>query len=318
MKQINLPSLPSSWESLTGRQMIEINRLRRLSKSEQEFYFRVFCYLSGIVQIHGVVYSRKGSPLFCFRQVGPKGKPCGESFHMEAWQVHEAVGQYLSWLSTPCNRVSQVLPLLTMPDGRSFSDAGYAMTKMTYQQHQYAQRYFSEIQRTEIQLTHEYFSDSPDKERMSQLIDYLRRSRRLFMATVYTPPCHVSSKTVDGKMVVYDIPQTDYVFGTGQIHREEQAFSSVAEEIIDATLQHFHGVMLHYQRIYPKLFKEGAAGNTDPIRVEESTLNILQSELKFSNYQTIYDSNAPFILGKLHAIILKGEEIERMNSKMKH
>jgi hypothetical protein len=75
--------------------------------------------------------------------------------------------------------------------------------------------------------------------------------------------------------------------------------------------------MKYYRKSYPLLFKEGGGGESDMIQAEQGTLNALQDKLRFSNYQTIYDSNAPFILGKLHAIIKEAKDIENANLKAK-
>ena len=313
---VNLPALPASWEAVTADQLIEINRLRRISKSEQEYRFRVFCFLEQIVLEKKVRYAADGNELFFFTQVDAGGNRMGDMFPMQAWTIHEAVTEYLPWLFSPCNRLSDIVPYITIGE-RKYASTGHAMARMTYQQHQYASLYFNEIQRLEASVVNCVINGGSD-EQLKVFTDKITHMRHLFMATVFTPECRVGSKTVDGKVVVYEMPQTDYVFSSEQVEKEYPNFAKVKDELIDAVMQLFNGVMMHYQKIYPLLFKEGSTGSTDMIKVEESTLNALQSELKFANYQTIYDSNAPFILGKLNAIMLKAEEIERMHEKMKH
>lgn len=317
MRQLDIPRLPAAWDELSGEQLIELNRLRRASDSGKEFKVKALCYLGGL-QL-GRTFSTEGSGrlTFGFRKVDAQGKAGKEEFLLEPWVVHELFEQYLSWLLQPSSRLAEVTDKITVK-GRTYAGCGYAMARMTYQQHQFAARYFNEMQRSENALLQAVLDKNTSHERMEKLTDQWKMQRRLFMATVFTPVCRVSSKTVDGKVIVYPEPKEDYVFSSEQIAENADAFAGIPEEMTDAVIQQFNGVMMHYRKIYPKLFKEGDTGQADFIKVEESTLNTLQSELKFANYQTIYDSNAPFILGKLHTIILKAEEIQRMNEKMKH
>lgn len=323
MKEISLPKLPASWDELSSEQMVELNRLRfQTGQSEHAFMFHAFCYLCRISISDIIVKDEDGTLIHLFRRINDRNKPYGEYFPLHGWQLHFYIDTMLKWLTEDCDRLADVFPSITL-QGKRFSSPGYAMAGMTYQQHQYTQRYMAEYQRINMRLLGLYkeMEQNGNYDSITGKADKLMKKReevrRYMMATVFTPESKVSSRLVDGKQVVYNPPLTDYIFSTDQIEREAPLFAHFSVYHSDAVMQHFCGVMKHYKKIYPLLFKESdGGGSTDFIRVEESTLNALQSKLQFSNYQTIYDSNAPFILGKLNAIMQEAKSIEEASRKM--
>lgn len=200
------------------------------------------------------------------------------------------------------------------------------MAKMTYQQHQYAQRFLAEYYRIG-NLLYEKSKQLPQTniialntcyaKEIKQLFEQREQVRRRLMATIFTPDTIVTDKLVDGKQVHYDPPLHDYIFTTEQIEREAWRFRYFSEFKSEAVIQQFNGVMLHYKKIFPLLFKESKESITDFIDAEQSTINALQSKLHFNNFQSIYDSNAPFILGQLHAIIKEAKSIEEANTRLR-
>lgn len=313
---INLPALPKSWDQLTGEQMSELNRLhRRCSSSEYEYLFHAFCYFLGIKLTQRTEENEDHTLTYFFRRVNAKQKLYGEYIPLTSWQVQDFIHSTLKFLTEDCNRLVDVFPKITLKKKR-FSSPGYAMAGMTYQQHQFTQRYMTEYYRISNTLYQK--SKDPIKiKEIKELLQQREQCRCRLMATIFTPETKVTDKLVDSKQVHYDPPQTDYIFSTEQIEREAWRFRYFSEFKSEAVIQHFSGVMLHYKKIFPLLFKEGDNGNTDFIDMEQSTMNTLQSELHFNNYQAIYDSNAPFILGKLHAIIQKAKSIEEANARLK-
>lgn len=320
---INLPALPQSWDELTGNQMAELNRLRhRCADNEPEYLFLALCYLLGIKLTRKAVENADGGLTYLFRRINAKQRFYGEVIPMESWQVQFYISENLKYLIADCDRLQDVFPKLKLKE-KKFASSGYAMAGMTYQQHLSTQRYMMEYHHLSIRLYEQSkLIDSEGAttatyEALKSLFRQRNELRYLLMAAIFTPEVQVTDKTVEGKTVHYDPPLADYVFSTDQIEREAWRFRYFPEFKAEAVIQHFSGVMLHYKKIYPLLFTEGEGGEVDFIKAEESTINALQTELGFKDFQTIYDSNAPFVLGRLHLIMEKAKAIDESNQRMR-
>ncbi len=315
---IDLPELPRSWDQLTAEQMTRLNVIRRQAAGGMEEYlFRAFCYLLDIELVQGGVVKDDDGLAYRFRCTG--GGCEGQEFCLQGWQVQWFIGEKLEWLGKDCDRLADVFPTVRL-GGRTFSSPGYAMACMTYQQHQTAQRclgaYYTATRRL-LEMTVPCGGDDARKRAQAErLLEERERMRRMFLSAVFTPECKVSVREVDGTQIVYDPPTCAFVFTTAQVEKNADLFAAFPEEKSDAVMQHFNGVMMYYRRIFPLLFGEGDGGSQDFIQIEQSTMNMLQEKLHLT-YQQIYDSNAPFILGKLNDIIKEAKEIERLNARMK-
>lgn len=287
---------------------------------------RAFCMLASLtLPVKGEYQPGEEEISYLFRRTGKNGKSYGELLQMKAWEVQFFISENLKFLKEDCNRLMPLFDKIIL-GGETFSGTGYAMASMTYQQHTIVQRYVGEYYRIgtqimdEVNAVQEGKSLNDIKERIKTVKElYEKRGEtcRRMLAAFFTPVSLVTDKMVDGKQVHFNPPQTDYIFSTDQIERKQEAFRKFPQYKTDALLMHYSGVMLHYKKIFPLLFKEEGGGRTDFIDVEQSAMNALQSKLHFSNYQSIYDSNAPFILGKLHEIVKEAKSIEETNLRMK-
>lgn len=313
-QEVSLPDLPSSWEQLTPEQMTGLNAIRHTRiHTQEEYLFKSFCFLLGIELVKGGGRMDKESFCYEFRRKEDK-----TVFYMQSWEVQFFVDNKLQWLMKDCDRLSEVYPKIEL-GGKTFSGPGYAMANMTYQQYQYAQRYqdaYYNYTRGLLKLLEKQDPDNEDRKKAEQWIGEREQMRRNFLSAVFTPACQITTRLVDGAQILYDPPIEGYVFSSDQIERYAPLFADFPEEKSDAMMQHFNGVQLYYKRIFPMLYGEGDGGKHDFIEIEQSTMNMLQDKLHLS-YQQIYDSNAPFILGKLNEIIKEGKQIEEMNARMK-
>jgi hypothetical protein len=316
-KVIQLPALPKSWDELSAQQMVKLNRIRHQhGRTVEEFMLYALCYLMRLQRTGGMEWV-DGRFVYEFQVCDEGGEPTGEPFLLTDELIYTIVEEHLKFLKEDSTRLQDVFPKITLRRVE-FCSPGYAMSGMTYQQFQFAQRYMGAYHQATTRL-YKAVEANPNitEAEAKPLLEQREDLRRRLMATLFTPATKVASKMVDGKQVVFDPPVVDYVFSTSQVEQYADCFVDMTEEESDAVIQHFTGVMLYYKKIFPLLFSEGGGGSSDMIRAEESTLNALQDKLRFSNYQTIYDSNAPFILGKLHAIIKEAKEIENAQLKSK-
>jgi hypothetical protein len=314
-REVSLPALPKRWDDLSKEQMVELNRLRRTrGTSVALFRFHALCYLMGMERTGDWFYGPDDTVYHGFRLTDPENPLEFTLSSEDVFQINET---HLKWLLEDSDRLLDVFPKVKL-DGVEFKSPGYAMSGMSYQQFQFAQRYMQAYHMATNRL-YKAVRNNPDitEKEAKPLVDQREEMRCNLMATIFTPATKVGSKMVDGKQVVFDPPVTDYVFSTSQIEQYAHCFRLFSEDESDAVIQHFSGVMKYYKKIFPLLFKEGEGGESDMIKAEEGTLNALQDKLRFSNYQTIYDSNAPFILGKLHAILKEAKDIENANLRMK-
>jgi hypothetical protein len=317
MKEIALPALPKRWDDLTPKQMVQLNHLRRTKGSSVAlFLYHALLFLMQLRRTGDMQFAKNKMIYYEFVLTKDE-KPVSEPFMLSDEDILQINDQHLKWLLEDSDRLQDVFPKVTL-EGIDFTSPGYAMSGMSYQQFQFAQKYMQAYHRVTTRLFREVKEHPNEPESyFEKWMEQREEMRCRLMACIFTPATRVASKMVDGKQIVFDPPMVDYVFSTKQIELHARCFHQFSEDESDAVIQHFAGVMKYYRKIFPLLFKEGEGGESDMIRAEESTLNALQDKLRFSNYQTIYDSNAPFILGKLHAIIKEAKDIENAQLRMK-
>lgn len=317
MKTINLPPLPSNWDTLTPEQMVQLNRIRiKEGTSKESFLFHAFCYLTGL-KVYDSQKDEHGETYYLFHLKDSK-----ETIPLAAWEIQFFISEKLKWLTEDCTRLIDVFPTLILR-GRTFGSPGHAMAGMTYQQYKKTQEYVGYYYRLTnqiVSLLQSAKNGKVDSVKIFDLVEERKQIKGRFLAAVYTPESQVRSRIVDGQTVVCNPPEKAFVFSTGQIEAYGEWFEEVPEEKGDAVLQLFSGTMLNYRKMFPLLFPEKSEGkeqNMNFIQIESSTMNALQSKLGFNNYQTIYDSNAPFILEKLHAILKEGKALDEQSRKLK-
>lgn len=316
MNTVNLPPLPAGWDALTAGQMVQLNCIRRKhGQTVHSFLFHAFCYLSGLELIESSSGVSHGDDmLYTFRI-----KERRQKVMMAAWEIQYFISEKLKWLTADCTRLMDVFPTLILR-GKTFGSPGYAMAGMTYQQYKKAQDYMVHYHRLTTRLMAMLDSKKVDPTEADRLLAERKKTRGSFLAVVYTPETYVTTRTVDGQTVACNPPEKAFVFSVAQIAAYGPWFEQLPDEQAEAVIQLFMGTMLNYRRMFPLLFpdKEQPSSNAmNFIQVESSTMNALQSKLNFNNYQTIYDSNAPFILEKLHAIIKEGKALDEQHRRLK-
>lgn len=316
MNTIDLPALPAGWDALTPEQMVELNRIRHEHGStKEEFLFHSFCLLTGLELVSSE--KEKQGQVYLFHHKGNE-----ENLMLEAWEVQFFISENLKWLTEESTRLADVFPTLILK-GKTFGSPGYAMAGMTYQQYKKAQDYIIYYHRLTQKIVSMIKMAEKGRVKVEQIqakIDERKKVKGKFLAAVYTPETKICQRTVDGQTVVCDPPEKAFVFSTGQIETYGEWFEELSDYQSDAVIQLFSGTMQNYRKMFPLLFPEKEDDKGKPanfIQIESSTMNALQNKLKFNNYQTIYDSNAPFILEKLHAIIKEGKALEEQHRKMK-
>lgn len=317
METINLPDLPRNWDALSAEQMVELNRIRhKHGQSKESFLFHCFCYLMGM-EVKTETTEENQETLYLFRKEGVE-----KDIAMTAWEIQFFVNEKLKWLTEDCTRLMDVFPTLILR-GKTFVSPDYAMAGMTYQQYKKAQDYivyYNRLTQQLISMLKQLESGKVKPEDIQKRIDERKKILGKFLAAVYTPETLVTQRVVDGQTVVCDPPEKTSVFSVRQIEMYGSWFEELPEEKSEAVIQLFGGVMLNYRKMFPLLFPdkpELQGQSMNFIQIESSTMNALQSKLNFNNYQTIYDSNAPFILERLHSIIKEGKALDEQHRKMK-
>ena len=314
-KSIDLPPFPSGWNELTAEQMVQLNRIRHEHwHTKEDYLFHAFCYFTGL-ELVSSTKDEQDHKIYIFQL---RDKEVEVS--LEAWEIQFFISNNIKWITEECTRLADVFPTLILK-GKTFGSPGYAMTGMTYQQYKKAQDYmvlYCRLTNQLVELFENKTKTSPDK--IEQLIEERKKAKSCFLASVYTPETRISSRSVDGQTVVCDPPERAFVFSPAQISMYSSWFEELPDEKGDAVIQLFTGVMLNYRKMFPLLFPEkdeNQGANMNFIQIESSTMNALQTKLGFNNFQTIYDSNAPFILDRLHAIIKEGKALDEQHRKMK-
>lgn len=317
METINLPDLPRNWDALSAEQMVELNRIRHEhGQSKESFLFHSFCYLMGM-EVKAETTEENQETLYLFRKEAVE-----KDIAMTAWEIQFFVNEKLKWLTEDCTRLMDVFPTLILR-GKTFVSPDYAMAGMTYQQYKKAQDYivyYNRLTQKLVSMLKQLKTGKVKPEEVQKRIEERKQILGKFLAAVYTPETLVTQRVVDGQTVVCDPPEKTSVFSVRQIELYGPWFEELPEEQAEAVMQLFAGTMLNYRKMFPLLFpdKPDSQGQSmNFIQVESSTMNALQSKLNFNNYQTIYDSNAPFILERLHSIIKEGKALDEQHRKMK-
>ena len=317
METINLPDLPRNWDALSAEQMVELNRIRHEhGQSKESFLFHSFCYLMGM-EVKAETTEENQETLYLFRKEG-----VDNDIAMTAWEVQFFVNEKLKWLTEDCTRLMDVFPTLILR-GKTFVSPDYAMAGMTYQQYKKAQDYivyYNRLTQKLVSMLKQLETGKVKPEEVQKRIEERKQILGKFLAAVYTPETLVTQRIVDGQTVVCDPPEKTSVFSVRQIEIYGPWFEELPEEQAEAVMQLFAGTMLNYRKMFPLLFPDkpdNQGQSMNFIQVESSTMNALQSKLNFNNYQTIYDSNAPFILERLHSIIKEGKALDEQHRKMK-
>lgn len=83
--------------------------------------------------------------------------------------------------------------------------------------------------------------------------------------------------------------------------------------------QMWQTALAYYSKAYPLLFggNEKKGPMSDALQGEVGTVNTIMKYAGYSEQQQVYDSNLPFILDILNTMTKEAQEIERMNSKAK-
>lgn len=317
METINLPDLPRNWDALSAEQMVELNRIRHEhGQSKESFLFYSFCYLMGM-EVKTASTEESGETHYLFRKEG-----VDKDIAMTAWEVQFFINEKLKWLTEDCTRLMDVFPTLILR-GKTFVSPDYAMAGMTYQQYKKAQDYivyYNRLTQKLVSMLKQLETGKVKPEEIQKRIEERKQILGKFLAAVYTPETLVTQRVVDGQTVVCDPPEKTSVFSVRQIELYGPWFEELPEEQAEAVMQLFAGTMLNYRKMFPLLFPDkpdNQGQSMNFIQVESSTMNALQSKLNFNNYQTIYDSNAPFILERLHSIIKEGKALDEQHRKMK-
>ncbi len=317
MKTLSLPDLPHNWDALTPGQMVGLNRIRlEHGHSKEAYLFHVFCFLMDM-ELESSSTADDGETRYIFRKKG-----INEDIPLTAWEVQFFISGKLKWVTEECTRLVDVFPTLILR-GKTFRSPGYAMTGMTYQQYKKAQDhivYYNRLTKQLLDMIPKVQSGKLKPEEVQRKMEERKQTVGRFLATVYTPETLVTQRVVDGQTVVCDPPEKASVFSPKQIELYGPWFEDIPGAEAEAVMQLFAGVMRNYRKMFPLLFSDKEDGKTQSmnfIQIESSTMNALQSKLNFNNYQTIYDSNAPFILDKLHSIIKEGKALEEQHRKLK-
>lgn len=317
MKTVNLPDLPKNWDALTPEQMEGLNRIRHEhGQSKESYLFHSFCFLMG-AEVVGSDTEENGDTFYHFRIDGVE-----EEVSMMAWEIQFFISEKLKWLTEECTRLMDVFPTLVLR-GKTFVSPDYAMAGMTYQQYKKAQDYivyYNRLTQRLVSMLKQMETGKVKPEEIQKRIEERKQILGKFLASVYTPETLVTQRIVDGQTVVCDPPEKTSVFSVRQIDMYGPWFEELPEEKAEAVMQLFSGTMLNYRKMFPLLFPEKSeiqGKSMNFIQIEASTMNALQSKLNFNNYQAIYDSNAPFILERLHSIIKEGKALDEQHRKMK-
>ena len=317
MKTLSLPGLPQNWDALTSSQMVGLNRIRlEHGHSKESYMFHAFCFLMDM-ELKSSFVADDGVTLYLFRKEGVE-----EDIPLAAWEVQYFISEKLKWLTEDCTRLKDVFPTLILR-GKTFVSPGHAMTGMTYQQYKKAQDYilyYNRLTKQLLDMIPKVQSGGLEPEEVQRKIDERKQTVGRFLAAVYTPETLVTQRVVDGQTVVCDPPEKACVFSPRQIEMYGSWFEEVPGAEAEAVMQLFSGVIRNYRKMFPLLFsdkEDGRPQSMNFIQIESSTMNALQSKLYFNNYQTIYDSNAPFILDRLHSIIKEGKALEQQHQKLK-
>lgn len=309
---VNLPAPPSSWNTLTEKQLIAIHELMASGLTDTEYKLKALLTVLDLEVLKRAEKQDDGTFLYSFRRRGWRYRK--ERLAMQSWEVCYWIDKYLNFLDEPF-RLTQ-LPFQYIEVGRKkFKAPDVRMMNLTYEQFGNAQRYlvaFWEASRMVDSLRKNGASIEALLNAESQALGF----QAGFLAHMY----------VSGSWRIFELrsgmtclkPSRVYAYHSEEAERNAEHFRAAPRWLFDVTYQFFQSSLAIYKRDFEYLFKEYDDENGKSALVMEiDTLNAVMKYAGYTDQQTVYESNVGFIFGFLNSMSHEAEEIEKMNHRIK-
>lgn len=327
-----LPSLPSSWSSLTWQQLCKMWTIKLGYGGEPDVArCNALLYLAGLtVTKREKEDDKTGESAYCFRSKDgrlwtatprdvaayaktallwfdyPYGDP-GEKEQKDKTGkvVKEAREPHIGYVGNL--RDALTLPVETVKvRGRVFALPQTACNNLTWQQ-------YRALQAITPQLWQNGISDDAIVELQAQFMANILVPRSVALLdqsgdTIRLRP-HFTFK--------YNVDQADRMV----VYWKKRLLSGSMKIITLFHICHqvWQTALLYYSRAYPLLFadteKDGAM--KDALQGEVGTINTIMKYAGYAEQQQVYDSNLPFVFDILNTMVKEAKDIEEMNAKYK-
>lgn len=323
---INLPALPDNWNRLSSYELEEVNRLMQQRNAElrfceqqvadRRFKLRCFMLFLRLKAVRRAVKDDSGEWCFLFRRKG--FRHIAERIPMRAWQVNQWIDQCLGFLDYPNSRYVSPYTFVRFRMGTAvFKAPDDLMGDVTFQQYLTAQNtldaYWDTVQTISLMEDSGGSRKGLDVQR--------KRAKDLrcrFLAALFNRPVKETGEIREGRYVRRS-NRTVWAYADGQVERNARYFRRSENRMFPVMAQFFQSVQEYYAGMYPDLYTSRKAGGQkrSQLKVEVELVNNVMKYQGFSDYDSVYDSEAVRILGIMNAMSKEAKEIEKMNNRMK-
>lgn len=322
--RINLPALPENWNRLSSAELEEVNRLylQRVQTSGPDseitagrlYKLKCFMLFLGLKIIRRTVKDENGETVFLFRRKGIRY--LFERIPLRSWQIDQWIGQKLGFLDNLFGRTVTPYGIIRLRMGTLHLKAPQdAMTDVTFAQYLSAQNLLivywdtEKVLQTLIRRKSSRAAIRFQKKRMKQV-------RCKFLACLFNRSELETGEIREGRYM-RKYRRRVWSFRRSQITENARWFGRVEKRMFPVMVQYFQSVQEYYGRMYPDLFYSGGKkeGKQNPVKIEVEMLNNIMKYQGFSDYDSVYDSEAVRILGIMNAMAKEAKEIEKMNQR---
>lgn len=321
-----LPDPPSSWSQLTFPQLRYIFTLDRTRMTDIEYKMHVLLHLMNwkLIRRSDIHISDTTTPPTTIsdlrrlrRQIQAaadrrsdihiivRDQPTGRLYTFTHRHLAHWSRRYMAFLDTPQGFTAIPQEHITHRRRRYLLPQPL-LANLTYQQYTSCQSALDTLADTLRQPT-------PDPEE-------LRRAKSQFLAHILTPRRITLLQKKDGHFTLN--PRLLPTYDPDTAWNSTPRFDTAPDWLFRLLHTHFQGCLLHLRTLFPHLFTPPATTDTpaptDTLLAELDTVNAVMKYQSYPDQQTVYDSNALFVLSILNTMTREAKEIKKITQKTKN
>lgn len=230
--------------------------------------------------------------------------------------IHHLTKEHLKWIDDPYQRLVSPYAFLTV-NGKKYKGPTDKMTSVTYQQYTTAQNIITRYWQVQENLRW-LLKNNSSEEAILQQGKALDQIRKMFLACLFCPGQIAKEITRDGKKI--EVHRMTWDYDPIQLENYKEFDTALCDRVFPVMLQFYFSVQQYFSSIFPDLFVKRDDGEKkdnrpDFMLQEMETMSAVMKYQGFSDYQTIYDSNAVHILKVLDNMAHEAKEMKKIQSK---
>lgn len=322
IRHIQLPSLPASWNQLSAKQLEEVNRLMqemqqaKLPSQEAEPLFKLKCFLLflDLKVTSSAKTNEQGETVFFLRRKG--WRYLTERLPICAWQVTQWVDEKLKFMNTLTGRLLSPYPYIWVRMGTlKLKGPDDLLTNLTFHQYLSAQNLLASYW-SQLEALQKLSEENGSRKEMRRIAKQLKELRCYFLAVLFNESVRISGEIREGRYV-RSVQKKVWTYTETQGQRNARYFRGVEHRVFPVMLQFFQSVQVYYAQMFPDLYTESSDSGKkrSQMQIEVEMINNVMKYQGFTDYDSVYGSEAIRILEIMNRMSHEAREIEKMNQK---